>query len=437
MRSACSTPRPDQGARHVPVILTPHAGEFDALFGKSDADKIDARPRRRRARRRDRRLQGRRHRHRRPRRPRPRRAGASAWLSTAGTGDVLAGAIAAMLAAGLDPLDAACAGVWLHGDAARRLGAAFIADDLARALSAERRACLVTTTDTIVRVAARGDGITADGRHAALAAPGDTLAADGTVIARPAPPDAALPPFPDLRRLPAPASRRRRPMPSSSPTASPARSTAQDLSAPNPPAAPLAADARRRRATLHAEAKGGRITLGFTEEQATRSSTSRNATSSRRELFALVAPLRELLARLDCRTRRADIHLTLADQGVDLLIDRVRARRPRRRRGAHRLLRKTTASPAVAIDDGLGPETRWEPEPVTITLGGVPVPLPPGVLPPGDAPTARPRWSPRCARRSASRATVADLFAGLGTFALALPGKVYAAEGARDAHRAR
>ena len=37
------------------------------------------------------------------------------------------------------------------------------------------------TTDTIVRVAARGDGITADGRHAAFTAPGDTLAPDGSV----------------------------------------------------------------------------------------------------------------------------------------------------------------------------------------------------------------------------------------------------------------
>jgi NAD(P)H-hydrate repair Nnr-like enzyme with NAD(P)H-hydrate dehydratase domain len=63
---------------------------------------------------------------------------ASAWLSTAGTGDVLAGAIAAMLAAKLDPLEAAAAGVWLHGEAARRLGAAFIADDLANALGAVR-----------------------------------------------------------------------------------------------------------------------------------------------------------------------------------------------------------------------------------------------------------------------------------------------------------
>ncbi len=124
----------------VPVILTPHAGEFDALFGKSDADKITrAREAATRANAivvfkgadtviaapdgRVRIAQG-----------------ASDWLSTAGTGDVLAGAIGAMLAARLDPLDAACAGVWLHGDAARRLGPAFIADDLAEALRSARAA---------------------------------------------------------------------------------------------------------------------------------------------------------------------------------------------------------------------------------------------------------------------------------------------------------
>jgi len=61
--------------------------------------------------------------------------GASPWLSTAGTGDVLAGAIGAMRARGLDPFAAAQAGVWLHNAAAHRLGRAFVADDLARALS--------------------------------------------------------------------------------------------------------------------------------------------------------------------------------------------------------------------------------------------------------------------------------------------------------------
>ena len=59
---------------------------------------------------------------------------ASSWLSVAGTGDVLAGVIASRLATGSDAFAAACAGVWLHGEAARRCGAAFTAGDLANAV---------------------------------------------------------------------------------------------------------------------------------------------------------------------------------------------------------------------------------------------------------------------------------------------------------------
>ena len=56
------------------------------------------------------------------------------WLATAGTGDVLAGMIAAIRARGLAPFEAACAGVWLHGRAAEIAGPGLIADDLAEAI---------------------------------------------------------------------------------------------------------------------------------------------------------------------------------------------------------------------------------------------------------------------------------------------------------------
>ncbi|MFO1261464.1 MAG: NAD(P)H-hydrate dehydratase [Sphingomonadaceae bacterium] len=67
---------------------------------------------------------------------------ATSWLSTAGTGDVLAGLCAARLAVNGDPFQAACEAVWLHGEAARRAGAAFVADDLLNYISAAFASCL-------------------------------------------------------------------------------------------------------------------------------------------------------------------------------------------------------------------------------------------------------------------------------------------------------
>jgi NAD(P)H-hydrate epimerase len=57
-------------------------------------------------------------------------ANAPAQLATGGSGDVLTGFIAALLAQGMAPFEAAAAGVWLHGAAAAAFGIGLVAEDL-------------------------------------------------------------------------------------------------------------------------------------------------------------------------------------------------------------------------------------------------------------------------------------------------------------------
>ena len=275
-------------------------------------------------------------------------------------------------------------------------------------------------SEEILRVAAKGDGVTASGRHVPLTAPGDTVADDGTVTPGP---HRAEPPcrhFPQcggcqLQHLDEEALagfvHDRVVLAAEGQGLEPEKVAAVHLSPPR----------SRRRATLRAVNGGGRPLIGFNEGGSHKIVDMRECHVLAPELFALVEPLRMLLAGRRGKYALA-IELALTDRGVDCAIKGLKID------GLEETERLTQFCRAnglarLTLDQGYGAESFWEPEPVTVTLSGVAVDFPSGsfLQATGDGEAAlvaaAREWLDGSER-------VADLFAGLGTFAFALASPV-------------
>jgi 23S rRNA (uracil1939-C5)-methyltransferase len=175
--------------------------------------------------------------------------------------------------------------------------------------------------------------------------------------------------------------------------------------------------------------------VGFREAGSHRVVDMRECHILRPELFALVPAVRELVARRKGR-QAAKAELALVDQGVDCAISGL-AMEGLEQTEAMLAFARDNGLARLTIDQGYGPEPVWEPEPLTVTLSGVPVDYPSGAFlqATADGEAALTRIA---AEWLAGSRFVADLFAGLGTFAFALSpaSKVLAVEAARDAHLA-
>lgn len=282
----------------------------------------------------------------------------------------------------------------------------------------------------IERIAARGEGVAQDGRHIRFALPGDSVDAQGRVV-----PGAhhAVPPcrhFPDCGGCQLQHADDQSYAEYLKDRISYALAS-HGVNGVDIRPAVLSPPRTRRRASLQVQRRGRNVLLGFNEESSHRIVDMHECHVLLPELFALAKPLRRLLAGVMTEGSRGKVGLTRVDQGIDVSIsglnfdgiDAVEA-----------LISFAQANSLarLSVDEGFGSAPRYAPETVTVTLGGIAVQFPEnGFLQAtfdGEAALVD-------AVRSALpiEGTIADLFAGLGTFALSLPGRILAFEGSRDA----
>jgi 23S rRNA (uracil1939-C5)-methyltransferase len=290
----------------------------------------------------------------------------------------------------------------------------------------------MSETALIERIAARGDGVTGDGRHVAGGVPGDRVRDDGIIIPGP---NRAEPPCRhfgkcggcELQHVAEPA------------LADFVRDrvvgalAGQEVPVSEVLPALLSPPQSRRRAALTALRTGKQVAIGFNAAQSNQIVDMRQCPLLLPELFALIAPLRALLTTIAQQKRPVKVKLQMLDQGVEVVLEGVKAEgldaamALQDFAGTHKLAR-------FAIDQGQGLETLWQPEPPTVCFGDITVEVPAFSF---LQPTAMGQVAlvVAVAKAIGDAGAIADLFAGVGTFALSLQKgrKVYAAEGARDA----
>ena len=283
--------------------------------------------------------------------------------------------------------------------------------------------------DEIVRIAARGDGVTASGRHVPFGVPGDQLLDSGTLVEGPhhqKPPCRHFPECGGCQLQHVDDEAYRAYLVSRVTSALDQHNLATDIREPH-----LSPPNSRRRASLRALNVGKGVVIGFNAAKSHQIVDMRENHILRPEILALVAPLRDMLGKLLQPKRTAEVQMTLLDQGVDVALKGVEPKGLAAIEALTGFCEQHGLS-RLSVDQGLGPEVLYEPVPATVTLSGTPVTLPVGgfLQATGDGEAAL-----VAAVKDAigDAGVVADLFAGVGTFALALKGKVYAAEASRDA----
>jgi 23S rRNA (uracil1939-C5)-methyltransferase len=282
--------------------------------------------------------------------------------------------------------------------------------------------------ELVVRIAARGDGVTASGRHVPFGVPGDAVLEDGALAFGPHHQDPPCRHFPECggcQLQHADDEAYRGYLMSRVETALAQHDLETEIREPH-----LSPPRSRRRATLKALKVGGGAVVGFNAEKSHQIVDMQECHILRPELFALVQPLRALFARLLKPKQPGEAQLTLIDGGADVLLRNVGAddldalQALTDFAGTYRLAR-------LSVDRGGGPEPLYEPIPARITLSGVSLAFPPAAFLQAtkDGEIALAECVRECIGEGRS---TADLFAGLGTFALATR-SIYAAEASRDA----